>query len=168
MYFNGTDRDLAAVKDGPGLFIGYTVFDSPTLSNTNIIISEFSKKYGNSNSLGLNVVRPEAGKSILNEVELYSFTLEKSQVSAWKYHYDLDGYSSIVNRLNFTIKDQSINVLDDYNDICFTLNNTEGKIFEDSDYVHIFAAFSCQSTSNNNFSNLYWSDLTYLGCLQIK
>lgn len=168
--FYGNDSDLNYVFDGPGLILTYVTSDSPSLTERNSIISKFSSTYGSSSGLGINVVRPEAGKSLIDDYSLYSFTTSnKNQVTAWKYHYDLTQIgSSIADFFVVSSNNGTILLENQINGSKLNFYSTDGSDFEKGQYVHIFASFTCQSTSNNVFSNIYWSNLYYLGNLRIE
>lgn len=168
--FEGIDSDLSSVKDGPSLFIGYVVSDTPSCNKTSEIKSSFAKKYGNSSSLGKNIVRPEEGKSILDDEVLYSFKADNRNVQSWAYHIILSKNNNSINsNLTFEQNGNKIKLTDNINSKVLTLSESDSEAAKISTgkYVHIFVSLTCQSTSNNSFSNIYWSDLCYLGSISM-
>ena len=88
-------------------------------------------------------------------------------MGAYKYTMDISSSSNIST--DYTLKFVSIN--DGINlyvssssfvdsNFKFGLESTNLENLEESSYIHVYAAISAQS---NNYSNLYWSNLVYVG-----
>lgn len=159
----GTDPSLEMVKNGPGLVLLYAT-DSSAVSKYSSVCEAFNKKYNSkdaaksSTPLSYDSITGKVGS--FEGVELYAFkkSVDKKFEAPFAYCLDLNTYIG-----------QKITISTSGTDLC--LENTSGStlvwpLTEPNKTIYLFAAFTAQGTIENTFSNVYWSELCYVGALE--
>lgn len=160
-----------------GLILFYNI-DSGSLAGTqtSYVKSWFSKNARTTERDGV-VVSPEYSKEIAKlkgtndqEFDLYVFDKLHYAVTAPEYNYALDDSSGPINlefrlsydadnRVNMQVYENSVLSVSTilYLDADLTLDATDS-----------FSIYGAVSVQSDNYSNLYWSDLTYIGALRTE
>jgi len=185
--------DLIANGDGPTLFLGYVVTNQQVI-DPNGIIDEFNKKYRRS-PFGINLSSDYRTGPILETTILKLFVFSGTSLSTRQYHAVANTTNNVDEDFSVTIESHgdegftfklkslnghyAINIPGDpltrFNGEKFTITEIgnlnyidyiveEGEI-DPSRYCHFFAAINA---GEGAFNNIYWSDLNYLGSIQIE
>lgn len=163
----GSDPSLVKVIDGPGLVLLYST-DSETLSKFPLMCEEFNKRFNSKDATKSST--PLAYDSISGRVGSFSgvdlFAFKKSSDGKFEspFAYCLDINQLIGQKLMITTSGTDLNI---ENSSHSTLNSLVLPESETNQTIYLFAAFSAQGTINNQFNNVYWSDLVYVGSFEI-
>ena len=152
-----------------GLVLLYVSSNSQYNSGfTTELVKEFNSSYRGTIPNGLSTLESTANEPIwtftLNE-ETYNVYAFDGAISAPKYNFDLTSNTDISQtftlKLNSTVDSVELNVGDTNNStFSFGLDSSNLAKLQNSDYIHVYAAVSAQG---ENYGNIYWSDLTYVG-----
>lgn len=157
----GTDSDLSLVSEScPGLLLCYVESDDFTPINASTITSAFSKTvtnkvYINDDNLILTV----------EDYKLYAFQADRNgtRVTSPSFSLNLHPYIFYKTTMDAQLEIEYIA------DRMFTVGGNSMYIHEitdvDKHFIHVFAAFSAEQGS---FTNSYWSNLVYLGFIDIN
>lgn len=158
----GTDSDLSLVSEScPGLLLCYVESDDFTPINASTITSAFSKTvtnkvYINDDNLILTV----------EDYKLYAFQADTAgtRVSTPSFSLNLHKYINYSTTMDAQLNIEYAGAQE------FTVGGKSIYIHEITDidkqqYIHVFAAFSAEQ---GDFTNSYWSNLVYLGYIDIN
>ena len=104
---------------------------------------------------------------------VYAFTDSNGKsVSAYKYNLDITSKSDFVTTFSLKLADNIEEGIELYEDgsasktagLGFGLETSHMSELIDSKYIHVYAAISAQG---NVYSNLYWSNLVYVGSFEL-
>lgn len=175
----GTDTDLSLIEEGPGVLLMFVQGDQETpysdLTNSSGIVSSFknlseNKVYINSDN---SIITYKSGDN--NEYTLMAFCnyVDSSFISAKTPSYTLNlknlGYisSNTVNNASFILNKESwdddkviISIIGEEDNLIHTI----GAEIDSSTnkYIYIYVALSAEV---GDFSNIYWSNLKYIGSI---
>lgn len=157
----GTDSDLEMVSAScPGLLLCYVESDDFTPINAGTITSAFSKTvtnkvYINDDNLILTVddynLYAFQADALGTRVQTPSFSLNLHKYINYRTTMDADLTMEYIDGQRFTVGGKSL-YIHDIKDV-------------NKNYIHVFAAFSAEQ---GDFTNSYWSGLTYLGYIDIN
>jgi len=162
----GKDSDLSMVADDcPGLLLCYVEADSYVLSiDKKTITDAFKTTVSNNNKIYINPQNIIIDKS---DFTLYAFQKNKEgtqSVITPSYSLNLHDYIQYPTtmlaelELVFNKDDQKFSIAG--NDLYVRdVDRT------DNHYIHVFAAISAE---HGDFTNAYWSGLTYIGCINMN
>lgn len=168
-----SDSSVAGSKDRIGLLLLYYIDDAANSEKTRIP-NNFKEKYVTSDYDGVVVNLKSPDEPVVNydyngiEHKAYAFTLDGDAVSAPYYVYaqfgGLDNTASVsLNiKLSYNSGDKTVTLNDGTNN--FKLGFDSSFTPEENRYIRIFAAVSVQS---ENYSNLYWSAMKYVGAIKL-
>lgn len=160
-----------------GLLLLYTYSNSniPYAEIDSELTKEFNSTYrGSSNSNGLKPLTAENGSPVweftVDETDygVYAFTVPTNldnRVSAYKYNLDITSASDIDKEFTLKLAENGADGVSLYEKKTMAPIAQYGfglESFEllSSKNIHVYAAISAQG---NGYSNLYWSNLTYVG-----
>jgi len=187
-FVNNDSLKMIAIGTGPSLLIGYTVTDTVdrTLFNSKFI-TEFNSRYRKDGHFGRAVSSSEI-LSVTNEDTQYSlYQLSDSGGEVFRsplYVASADDPLSpdcsytielkVDNTLQLTIPSYDVHYddLQRFSGAVFTKIGANSTSFPDytiSDtpgtfYIHLYGAMN---VSEGDFSNIFWSPLSYLGTIQL-
>ena len=152
-----------------GLVLLYVYSDSPYTSGfTTELVKNFNSTYRGTIPNGLSTLESTSKEALWNftvsdvTYNVYAFD---GAISAPKYNLDLSSNTDISQtislKLNSSLDSAELYVGDTFNStLSFDLDSSNLAKLQDSDYIHVYAAISAQG---ENYGNIYWSDLTYVG-----
>lgn len=170
-----SDSSVAGSVDKIGLLLVYYLDDSSNAnSEKSRIPSNFKSTYITATNDGRVVYLSDIDDPVVNytynnvEYNAYAFTLNGSVVEAPYYTYlstaGLDNTADVTLNIELTYDndEKSVKLQDD--STLFYLGFDSNFDPSENEYIRVFAAISVQS---DNFSNLFWSPLTYVGAMQV-
>ncbi len=139
------------------------------------LIKEFNSSYRGTIPNGLYTLKAS------NNTPIWSFTYDEetfnvyaftdgdgSAVKAYKYNKDITSEESFSTQYTLKLKETKTEGVELYVEnsttvdcsLSFGLNDSNLSDLDESSYIHVYAAISAQG---DNYSNLYWSNLVYVG-----
>lgn len=191
------DEIPSSSEGGVGLILLYHVSQDNYNADFSAIKKSFEKEIRGSIPNGLTTVRSELGTPVISftdsnsdESGLYAFTMASgdknsySLISAPNYNLKVNAYDPMNLRIDLELDNESVNptylikcseanslfseFYIGYSDLSCTDLQSVASYYNDSvssyRYIHVYAAVSAQS---NSFSNIYWSDIVYVGSFEI-
>lgn len=139
------------------------------------LVKTFNSKYRGTIPYGLGTLSSNNNEALWTftvsetDYNVYAFSPSSSNgISAWQYNnalsYTTDFTCSVSLKLNSDLDTAEL-YLDsvDSGVQYFGLDETNLDALKNSTYVHVYAAISAQGDKDANYSNIYWSNLTYVG-----
>ena len=162
----GTDSDLDLVSTScPGLLLCYVESNSFVLTNVSEVTNAFSNTVTNKVYIDNNNVILTT-----DNYTLYAFQkdTEGTRVSTPSFslnlHPDITDTTMDADIIVEYVADQEFFITDSINNQNLYVIN-EDRAQTENYFIHIFAAFSAEQ---GDFTNTYWSNLLYVGCIDMS
>ena len=172
-YHPGDDGENAP---NMGLLLLY-VYSISTNSSLNAeLVKKFNSDYRGTIPYGVNPLTASNDKPVweftVDETDygVYAFTNSNGEhVEAYKYNLDITSKSDFDTKFSLKLADKIEEGIEIYSasktaSLGFGLDASHISDLKDSKYIHVYAAISAQG---NGYSNLYWSNLTYVGSFEL-
>lgn len=159
-----------------GLVLLYVYSDVLHSSLDSELVKKFNSNYRGSSPNGISTLSSENNVAVwdftVNDIDynVYAFSpSSENGISAWQYNralsYDSDFSCSISLKLNSDIDGVGLYINGELDGTqTFGLDSTNLSSLQESNYVHVYAAISALGA---NYSNIYWSNLTYVGSFSL-
>ncbi len=152
-----------------------TLHGSSNSSFDSALVKEFNSSYRGTIPNGLSTLKASYNTPIWSftyddeTFNVYAFTNgDGDSVSAYKYNKDISSTEDFSTNYILKPKETKTDGVELYVDdsttadssLSFGLDSSNLSDLSEASYIHVYAAISAQG---NNYSNLYWSDLVYVG-----
>ncbi len=152
-----------------GLALLYVYSDTQYTSGfSSELVKEFNTNYRGTIPNGVSTLTSEPDTAIwtftVSDVTYNVYAFDGA-ISAPNYNFDLSSNTDISKSFSLKLASEVDKVemyVDDTLDstLSFGLESSNLSKLQNSSYIHVYAAISAQGS---NYSNIYWSDLTYVG-----
>lgn len=175
-YYPGDDGENAP---NMGLLLLYVYSDSTNSSISTELVKKFNSDYRGSIPNGVSTLDANYDTPVweftVDETNygVYAFTDSNGKsVSAYKYNLDITSRTDFVTTFSLKLADSIEDGIELYEDdsafktagLGFGLETSHMSELMNSKNIHVYAAISAQG---NVYSNLYWSNLVYVGSFEL-
>lgn len=152
-----------------------TLHGSSNSSFDAALVKEFNSSYRGTIPNGLSTLRALNNTPVWSFIYdeetfyLYAFTdANGDAVKAFQYNKEISNTESFSTQYTLKLKETKTEGVELYVEnsttadcsLRFGLNDSNLRDLDESSYIHVYAAISAQG---DNYSNLYWSNLVYVG-----